>query len=110
MHTNNIMIKVNFIISYNASESEMYDMQWDTAPTESDFITYIFDKIELPWIKQLAKISCCQMLETDGEQVLDFLMKRRGKYYFSEDSDNDDVKYWNEFRDQYIRTNTPDES
>jgi len=73
---------------------------------ESEFIKKIFKKLYINEVKQLVKLSCCQIHFGRHSKLLKFIEKNNGKYYFNtDDNDFSHTKYWNNFRNEYIKTN-----
>lgn len=67
---------------------------------ENSFIIEVFRCIEHH--DDLTKLSICQFSKNNN--FIDWLIKRNGKYYFNTDiNEDDDTKYWNDFRNKYIK-------
>ena len=91
------MNSFNVILTYNNFEQEIFDIIDFEISLEKPFIISILRELPLERLKDLVKISLCQV-ENCKYLLLDWLMARNGKYYFNtEVNDDEDTKSWNRF-------------
>ena len=98
------MLFFQVIASFEIEDQSIFDLkiQKDYI-SEADLLEQIFD--QLTDLDQLYKLSICQYNCNKAENVLEWLNKRRGKFYFNIDINNDeDTKIWRDFKDKYIKT------
>jgi hypothetical protein len=71
--------------------------------SEADLLEQIFH--QLTDLDQLYKLSILQYNCDKAEDALEWLIKRRGKFYFNIDiNDDEDTKMWHDFKVKYIKT------
>ena len=77
-----------------------FDIHKDCIDEES-FITEVLKCLKK--VDELIKLSVCQFCENENE-IMGWLLPRNGKYHFNVDiNEDDDTKYWNNFRNKYIK-------
>lgn len=90
----------NILASFETYPDKLFTivMNHNDIINEKSFIIKIFDNLENHLIYDLSKLSICHFINKNSKLDLEWLDKRNGKYYFSE---NDDVKFWKRFKSDY---------
>jgi len=90
----------NILASFETYPQKLFTitMNDDDIVNEKMFINKIFDNLDNHLICDLSKLSICHFINKNSKLDLEWLDKRNGKYYFSE---NDDVKFWKRFKNDY---------
>ena len=70
-----------FILTYDSDDQELMYLYINKTITEKEFLDIIFSEIGEDK-DNIIKISCCQMYTTKAEDLLPFIFKTNGKYYF----------------------------
>jgi len=81
------MFKFNVIATYIDDDQDFFDIEMneEDVKNEKTFLHTLFREEQV--LKSLIKYSVCQICK-NTEELLPFLLKRNGKYYFThEDSD-----------------------
>lgn len=96
------MLSFQVIASFENYEQDIFDFDIDKYYIdEESFITEVLKCLEN--VDDLYKLSICQFC-TNKNEIMDWLLSRNGKYFFNVDANEDeDTKYWNEFRNKYIK-------
>lgn len=97
-------MRFNVITTYDIADQDIIDIDLskDHYEDEEKFIKIILDCIDVSNVAELNKISVLQYTKKHSE-VIKWLLKRNGKYYFNYDvNDDDDTKRWYEFKHNYL--------
>src|SRR5437868_6951137 len=93
---------INFdsILTFDDRQQEFIDINHvGNDITEKDFIDYILNALNFKELKHLIKISICQ--HTSENDLLSWMKKSDGKYYFNVNINKDDeTKKWNDIRNE----------
>jgi negative regulator of genetic competence, sporulation and motility len=90
------------IASFEVLEQLIIEINVDVE-NEEKFIYYILDQLDDNEIKDLIKLSICNIAKTKS-QSLKWLYDRNGKYYFNyEVNDDDDTKKWYQLKLDYLK-------
>jgi len=80
-------ITIEIIGTFDVLEQIMFSVPLaQSEATEKEFLRHVFSTLNEEEKSQLVKLSCCQLYTDREEDVLPWIMKRNGKYYF-EDKD-----------------------
>jgi hypothetical protein len=97
------MLTFDVICSFRVGKQIGLNIRVDDIITEEEFITYVFNNLTLTEVKRLDKISCCQLFTAHEDDVLPFMRKTSGKYYFNTDINKDEeTASWDHFKNIYI--------
>lgn len=90
------------IASFEVLEQLIIEINVDVE-NEEKFIYYILDQLDDNEIKDLIKLSICNISKTKS-QPLKWLYDRNGKYYFNYEINNDDdTKKWYQLKLDYLK-------
>ena len=96
-------MQYEIICTFRESEQIVLILYYNSDVTEQNFINEIFNLLNIKELKQLVKLSCCQLYTDSYTKLLPFIQKNNGKYYFNIDINKDsETKYWNDFKNKYI--------
>jgi len=94
-------VEVEIILTYDAKPQEFFNIVIKDNITEKNFILCILHLLGKD-AHDLIKISCCQYCDNVTE-LLPFIAKTRGKYYFNTEINKDtETQKWRTVRDNFI--------
>ena len=95
-------MKFQIIASFENIDQVIFDLETKNITNEDIFMKVIFENLDNDEIKELTKLSICQIIKNKDE-IIDWLFDRNGKYYFNcELNDDPDTKKWGEFKNNYL--------
>lgn len=76
-------LKFEVIITSNKYNQIVKYFTMSKNVSEKEFIDNILKNIDKKYFNTLVKLSCCQLYCEKNEDLLDFILKSYGKYYFN---------------------------
>lgn len=89
------------IATFEDGEQDIFDIKLSYIKDEKEFVYIILNSIDIDNVKDLVKLSICQQIEKKSD-IIEWLFKRNGKYYFN--LDDDDTKKWYEIKNNYLKS------
>lgn len=83
------------ICTFDKIEQIILTLNFEKNVDEEEFINQILDNLYEEEIKELVKLSCCQLNTSKFEDLPNFIQNNNGKYYFNEGK-------WKEFKNEYL--------
>lgn len=101
------MIDFEIIVTFENDPQIIIDLKVRNNVTEKNFISMILDELSNNEIKQLLKLSCMQYDTSSYDDLLPFIAKSNGKYYFNYNVNKDPItKKWYDFKKDYLAKRT----
>ena len=76
-------LKFEIIVISNKYENKIIYLNMSKNISEKEFIDTILKNLDEKYFNTLVKLSCCQCYCESADELIPFLLKSNGKYYFN---------------------------